>query len=96
MIMAIIGNTVVVKMSFTDGGTGVLTDPESVTFTVYDQMKRIVSAAVSIPNTYRKSVGYYEYPYVIPNGAGSITLEIVGVIEGNPMVTRTEITRVWD
>lgn len=91
--MAIIGTTVKIQSVFTGlAGTPIDLDsaPELV---VYDQDKNIVSG----PYTCTKSdVGTYYINYVVPSGEGILYLELSGEVDGEPVVSRQELTREYD
>ena len=92
--MAKIGNTVKLVAEFRDFD-GKLADPDVVYLRVYDNLKNQIGATIEITEDFKTSLGVYKYPYVIPNGSGTITYEFTGLIEGNPCVGRGSVSRTW-
>lgn len=92
--MPIIGDTVKLHVEFRTFA-GVLTDPESITLTVYDLSRKSVAGPVGINSTHRISTGVYEYLYIIPAGYSSLYYEFIGNPEGLPAVSRGTISCNW-
>jgi hypothetical protein len=92
--MAVIGNTIKLRAEFKDY-EGNLCDPDSVELRILDNMKRQLGDTMIVSTIYRVSTGIYEYPFVVPDGAGQLTYEFRGTIEGNPAIGRGTITRTW-
>jgi len=89
--LSIIGNTVRLQATF-KRFDGILSDPESLTFKVYDSSKRLIFAD-NLTNINKISVGLYYYDYLIPNGIGDLTYEFSGILEGSVILGRGNIDR---
>lgn len=62
-------------------------DPQSITFSIYDNNTKEKISEVAIPPENRMDVGVYYYDY-IPDKLGAFIYEWLGVIDGTPAVKR--------
>ena len=91
--MAIIGTTVRIQGVFT-GLSGVPVDLDSTpVLIIYDSDKNIVDGPL---NCIRSETGVYYVDYVVPEGDGPLFLEMSGMLEGKPIISRQELEREWD
>jgi len=91
--MAIIGTTVRIQGVFTDL-SGIPADLDSTpVLIIYDSDKNIVAGPFDCT---RSETGTYIIDYVVPEGDGTLFLEMSGMLEGNPIISRQEIEREWD
>lgn len=92
--MALRGDTVWPYVVFKDRD-GVATDPDSVTFALYDEKETEITAPVDLDTSYRTATGSYEYPLVLPklaSGRTYVIYEFVGYVDSHPEVWRDKIT----
>lgn len=96
--MALRGDTVWPYVVFKDR-SGVPTDPDSLTFALYDDQEKEIMAPVDLDDSYRATdlgaAGAFEYPLVLPklsSGKTKAIWEFVGMVDGHPEVYRETIT----
>lgn len=92
--MALRGDTVWPYVVFKDR-SGVATDPDSVTFALYDDQEKAIIEPVDLDESYHYADGSYEYPLVLPkltSGKTKAIWEFVGMVDGHPEVYRETIT----
>jgi len=87
--MAVIGNTAKVRCDFTDWD-GVATDPTSVTLSVYDNNKILITTSL-VTASAKVSLGTYEAFFVIPDRNGFLTVEVESVVDSVVVVSRQNV-----
>jgi hypothetical protein len=91
--MAIIGTTIRIQGVFTDLSGQAADLDDTPVLIIYDSNKNIVDGPL---NCTRSEAGTYIIDYVVPEGDGTLFLEMSGMLEGNPIISRQEIEREWD
>jgi len=86
------GDSVELRASFYDDNN-VLSDPTSVTVTIYNRSSR---AQLATGSATKVSTGVYRYYYTLPSDtSGAIVYEFVGTLDGRPTVARELIIIEW-
>lgn len=91
--MAIIGTTIRIQGVFTDLFGQVVDLDSPPVLIIYDSNKNIVDGPL---NCTRSETGVYYVDYVVPEGDGTLFLEMSGMLEGKPIISRQELDREWD
>lgn len=94
MILAVIGNTIKLRVEFKDFNSDYI-DPDDITFAVYDSRKQLVGGVVPITAVHKIDAGIYEVNYTIPEGTTDLMYEFKGFMDGLPTVIRGKVTREW-
>jgi len=72
---------------------GVLADPVSVTFNVYNHTTRSI---ITTGAATKESTGVYYYYYTAPTDlTGCVVFEFVGVLDGYPIIARDLLIIEW-
>ena len=91
------GNTVRFVTKFT-GFDGLPTEPDTALFKIYDRkFNELLSAEMTKaqPTEDDPKVGVYYY-YYTPDADGEYTVEMYGIVDNNPVVTRRKVNVVFD
>lgn len=91
--MAVMGNTVRLKVSFYNFD-GDPSDPTDVKLRIYDDKRKEIES-FNLTQENQAGVGNFYYDYVVPRGKGELTFEFTGTLEGTPITERGLLRREW-
>ena len=90
--MALIGNTIRLEAFFLCWD-GTPASPDNVVLRIYDMHRQQVGEDIPVDPV---AVGQYQYDFEVPQSPpGHLFFEFSGMLEGNPIVGRSKISKVW-
>jgi hypothetical protein len=91
--MALIGNTVTITGEFVSG-EGSLVDATDPVLNVYGPGKKLLTSII-LGEANKTATGTYQTDYLVPDGIGELTFELIGTVGGTTEIGRVEEPRVW-
>lgn len=92
--MATIGDTIRLKAEFRTWN-GIAADPDNIVLRIYDSYRKQIGDDILIGSEHRTGPGAYQYDYIVTNQSKPTFFEFSGMLEGKPIVGRSEIEVNW-